>query len=297
MKKMVYDSSVTCSLPGFWGLPDIYGVFQQGAFSVCAGAHLNNEARGSMGNNPAKVKTVYYFGTCLVDMAYPKAGMAGIKLLQREGVEVIFPREQACCGQPAYNSGFRQEAKDVAWKQVQIFSGNNYPIIVPSGSCAGMMKYHYLELFKDDPEYYDVKRFCDRIHELTSFLRNELGAQYTDKGAPIKLTWHSSCHARREMGCTEDSKALIRQLKNVELVEIAREHECCGFGGTFSIKQPEISAAMVHDKVEDIKNTGARKFLTGDCGCMMNITGHMEKEKVAIEGQHIAEFILERIHG
>ena len=258
---------------------------------------LINEARGIMGNNPAKVKTVYYFGTCLVDMAYPKAGMAGIKLLQREGVEVIFPQEQGCCGQPAYNSGFRQEAKDVAWKQVQIFSGNNYPIIVPSGSCAGMMKYHYLELFKDDPEYYEVKKFCDRVHELTSFLNTVLNVQYTDKGNPVKLTWHSSCHARREMGCTDDSKALIRQLKNVELVEIEREHECCGFGGTFSIKQPEISAAMVHDKVEDIKNTGTRKFLTGDCGCMMNITGHMGKEKVAIEGQHIAEFILERING
>ena len=250
-----------------------------------------------MNTYPENVKTVNYFGTCLVDIAYPDAGMAGIRLLQREGVEVIFPKDQSCCGQPAYNSGFRDEARDVAWKQVQVFSGNNYPIIVPSGSCAGMMKYHYLELFKNDSEYYQVKRFSDRIFELTEFLLHALHVKYEDKGLPLKLTWHSSCHALREIGCTEDSKALLRQLANVELVEIEKEHECCGFGGTFSIKQPQISAAMVHDKVQDIKATGAKQFITGDCGCMMNITGHMEKEKVGIEGKHIAEFILERIDG
>ena len=246
---------------------------------------------------PDNVKTVYYFGTCLVDMAYPEAGLAGIRLLQREGVEVVFPRGQGCCGQPAYNSGFAGEAREVALKQVRLFSRKAYPVVVPSGSCAGMMKHHYPELFHGRPEYGEVMAFTERVYELTSFLRHALQVSYEDRGAPMKVTWHSSCHALREMRCTEDSKALIRQLSNVELVEISRENECCGFGGTFSVKRPAISAAMVRDKARDIRQTGADKFLTGDCGCLMNISGHMETRPDGTDGEHIAQFILERIDG
>lgn len=246
---------------------------------------------------PQNPSTVYYFGTCLSDMIYPEAGMAGIRLLQREGVEVIYPTRQSCCGQPAYNSGFPEEARAVALTQVNAFSGSNAPIVVPSGSCAGMMRVHYPLLFENHPDYFKVKRFAERIFELTAFLRHSLHVSYTDKGPPITLTWHSSCHARREMGCTEDSKALLKQLANVTLVELANEHECCGFGGTFAVKRPEISAAMVKDKVRDIRSTGASAYITGDCGCMMNISGHMESLKHPISGHHIAEFILERIHG
>lgn len=246
---------------------------------------------------PQNPSTVYYFGTCLSDMIYPEAGLAGIRLLQREGVDVIYPKRQSCCGQPAYNSGFPDEARAVALAQVKAFAGSNAPIVVPSGSCAGMMRIHYPLLFEHEPEYFKVKRFSERIFELTSFLRHSLNPTYTDKGPPITLTWHSSCHARREMGCTEDSKALLRQLSNVTLVELENEHECCGFGGTFSVKRPEISAAMVKDKVRDIQGTGASAYITGDCGCMMNISGHMESGKRPISGHHIAEFILERIHG
>ncbi|MCP4117190.1 MAG: (Fe-S)-binding protein [Desulfobacteraceae bacterium] len=250
-----------------------------------------------MKNHSETFKTVYYFGTCLADMVYPRAGMCGIKLLQREGIRVIYPQRQTCCGQPAYNSGFPGEAKEVALTQVKLFSGSSAPVIVPSGSCAGMMKYHYPHLFRDDPEYFEVKRFSDRIYELTQYLNRVLHVRYEDKGPPIRLTWHSSCHAMREMECIEDSKALIHQLENVELVELEKEYECCGFGGTFSVKQPEISAAMVHDKAESLRATGTEKFLTGDCGCMMNINGHLEKQGSPIKGQHIAEFILERING
>ncbi len=248
-----------------------------------------------MRNYPEKPEKVYYFGTCLIDMSYPEAGMAGIKLIQREGVKVIFPPEQSCCGQPAYNSGFPAEAKSVAQKQIELFP-KDYPIVVPSGSCAGMMKHHYPALFANDPQFNAVKRFADRIFELSEFLAHVLKIKLEDRGQPIKVTWHSSCHALREMGVIEDSKSLIRQLKNVELIELQNERECCGFGGTFSIKQPAISGAMVKDKAEDVYLTGASRLLAGDCGCLMNITGAMEYQKIPVRSQHLAEFIWERIN-
>jgi len=243
--------------------------------------------------NPPKV---YYFGTCLADMFYPGAGLAGIKLLQREGVKVIFPPEQTCCGQPAYNSGFPTEARAVAGKQIELFP-ENYPIVVPSGSCAGMMRYHYPKLFAGHPNIDHVKKFSERIFELSEFLVHVLNITLKDRGEPIKVTWHSSCHAMREMGVIEDSKSLIRQLKNVELVELKNEYECCGFGGTFAVKQPAISAVMVNDKVAYISRTGASRVIAGDCGCLLNITGAVEHQKVPVSGQHLAEFIWQRIGG
>lgn len=243
---------------------------------------------------PPKPEKVYFFGTCLIDMAYPEAGMAAIHLIQREGVEVVFPHEQSCCGQPAYNSGFPEEARRVAEKQLEIFS-KPYPIVVPSGSCAGMMRHHYPRLFAKDPGLSRVKAFSERIFELTEFLVHVLHIQLEDR-EPVTVTWHSSCHAAREMGVIEDSKSLIRQLGNVKLVTLENEHQCCGFGGTFAVKQPEISEAMVTDKIDDIRKTGAAEVLGGDCGCLMNITGAMSYRRIPITGRHIAEFIWERIH-
>jgi L-lactate dehydrogenase complex protein LldE len=244
---------------------------------------------------PEKPETVYYFGTCLMDMFYPEAAMAGIKLIQREGVRVRFPRQQTCCGQPAYNSGFPKEAKKVALKQIDIFS-ENYPIVVPSGSCAGMMKHHYPLLFEGDARFDLIREFSSRIVELSEFLVQTLDVKLEDRGAPIKVTWHSSCHALREMHIVEYSKSLIRQLQNVQLIELQNEFECCGFGGTFAVKQPDLSGAMVSDKIADIQQTAATRLLTGDCGCLMNINGAMEYQKIPIKGQHFAEFIWERIN-
>ena len=243
-----------------------------------------------------KPDKVYFFGTCLIDMAFPDAGMAAIRLLQREGVEVIFPQGQSCCGQPAYNSGFIDEAVAVARKQIHVFEGTE-PIVVPSGSCAGMMKLHYPQLFAGTADAAAAQRFADRVFELSSFLHRVLDIRLTDRGAPETVTWHSSCHAMREMGSIADAKALIGQLANVELVAIERETECCGFGGTFSVKQPAISAAMVADKVDDIVKSGAATVLAGDCGCLLNINGAMAHRGIAIEGKHLAEFIWERTDG
>lgn len=245
---------------------------------------------------PEKPPTVYFFGTCLIDAVYPEAGMAAIRLLQREGVRVVFPQNQSCCGQPAYNSGFPDDARAVARRQLDTFT-KGYPIVVPSGSCAGMMKRHYPMLFAGDRDLKRILAFSKRIFELTEFLVHALKIELEDRGDPIQVTWHSSCHAAREMGVTEDSKSLVRQLKNVTLTELEKERECCGFGGTFAVKQPAISAAMVADKIADIQSTGAARVLSGDCGCLMNITGAMERGKIGIGGQHIAEFLWERTNG
>ena len=242
---------------------------------------------------PEKPTQVYFFGTCLVDLFYPKAGVAGIELIKREGVEVIFPQAQSCCGQPAFNSGHRDDARDVARAQLALFP-KDILIVLPSGSCAGMMFKHYPELFENDPDYDKACAFANRVFELSDFLLNVLKIELEDIGEPTKITWHASCHSQREMGVREQPKKLISALKNVELVELEREKECCGFGGTFAVRQPEISAAMVTDKVNDIVSTNASKLVSGDCGCMMNITGNMGYRDIEIEGQHLAEFLWER---
>ena len=246
-----------------------------------------------MSRYPEKPEKVYYYGTCLMDMIYSDAGMAGIRLLQREGLKLIFPSGQTCCGQQAYNSGFPDEAKAVAGKQIELFPAN-HPIVVPSGSCAGMMRHHYPKLFEGDPDIDRIIDFSQRIYELSEFLVHVLNIKLQDRGDPIKVTWHSSCHALREMETIETSKYLIQQLKNVDLLELRHETECCGFGGTFAVKQPDISAAMVKDKTDDIRQTGAARLITGDCGCLMNISGAMQQDNIRVGAQHLAEFIWER---
>lgn len=240
--------------------------------------------------------SVYYFGTCLVDLFYPDAGMAGIELLQAQGVRVVYPQEQSCCGQPAYNSGYRDEARKVARAQLDLFP-EDWPIVVPSGSCAGMMKKHWPDLFAGTPDEAKANQVSARVYELTQFLVQVLNVRLEDKGEPVRVTWHASCHAQREMGVVEEPKTLLRQLANVELVELKREKECCGFGGTFAVRHPEISAAMVGDKVTDIENTGAKSVVSGDCGCLMNISGALEAAAKPVRGVHIAQFLKERING
>ena len=243
-----------------------------------------------------KPSKVYFFGTCLIDAFYPDAGVAAIRLIECEGVRVVFPAGQSCCGQPAYNSGFPDQARAVARQQLRTFR-QDIPVVVPSGSCAGMMKHHYPELFAGTESEAAARAFAGRVFEWSEFMVRVLGVRYTDRGAPIRVTWHSSCHAMREMKIVEFSKQLIRQLGNVELAELAHERECCGFGGTFSIKHPAISGALVNDKVDDIQRTGAARVIAGDCGCLMNISGASRQRGLPFEAQHLAEFIWERTHG
>lgn len=242
---------------------------------------------------PEQPARVYFFGTCLIDLLYPEAGLAGIQLIRREGVEVIFPQNQTCCGQPAWNSGYRDEARAVASAQMACFP-RDYPIVVPSGSCAGMLRHHYPELFQGTPQHEASLAFSERIFELTEFLVQVLKISLSDVGKPVKVALHVSCSARREMGVAGDHQALLRQLKNVELVEPRRREECCGFGGTFAVKHPEISAAMVEEKATELVATGADTLVSGDCGCLMNITGHLGYRKETLQGSHIASFLWER---
>jgi L-lactate dehydrogenase complex protein LldE len=181
---------------------------------------------------PTRPEKVYYFGTCLIDLCYPQAGMAGIELLQRQGIQVIYPQQQSCCGQPAYNSGFPEEARKVARQQLKAFP-KDYPIIVPSGSCGGMLKHHYPKLFADRLKPPRRNASPTAFSNSPNSWSRVLDIKLEDRGQPIKVTWHSSCSALREMRVIDHSKSLLRQLKNVELIELQRERECCGFGGSF----------------------------------------------------------------
>ena len=170
---------------------------------------------------PQKPDSVYYFGTCLIDLIYPQAGMAGIRLIQREGVEVIFPQKQTCCGQPAFNAGHQNEARSVAALQVRLFP-KDIPIIIPSGSCGAMIRKHYPRLFENHSLHCEAKSVSRRTFEITEFLDHVLKIKLEDLGNPIKVTWHTSCHAKREMGIENEPKQLLQQLKNVTLVELER---------------------------------------------------------------------------
>lgn len=238
-------------------------------------------------------EAVYYYGTCLVDLFFPQAGLSGIRLLRREGLRVIFPRGQTCCGQPAFNSGYQDEARAVARAQIALFP-EPHPIVVPSGSCAGMMKRHYPRLFEGDPLQREAEAFAARIYELTQFLNDVLRVRLTDRGEKVRVAFHSSCHALREMGIAEEPKALLGQLANVELAPLARGRECCGFGGTFAVRLPEISAAMVEDKADDVVAAGAEVLVSGDGGCLLNIGGRLQAEGAPVRAQHVAEFLWER---
>jgi len=242
------------------------------------------------------MREVYFYATCLVDLFFPDAGMAGIELLQDAGVRVIFPRGQTCCGQPAFNCGFWEEARAVARGQLALFP-RDLPVILPSGSCAGMMKVHYPELFHGEPEEKAARALAGRVFELTQFLVDELDLRLEDLGEPVKVTLHASCHAQRDQGVLDQPKALLRQLRNVELVELPRERECCGFGGTFAVRQPELSDAMAADKAEAARSTGAALVLSTDGGCLLNIGGTLEKRGPGPATVHIAQFLRERSHG
>ncbi|MFC1518618.1 (Fe-S)-binding protein [Pseudomonadota bacterium] len=239
---------------------------------------------------PQKPKQVYLYGTCLVDSLFPDSGIDAIDLLESYGIEVIFPQGQTCCGQPAYSSGYQDQARIVAKQQMGLFP-LDIPIVIISGSCGGMMRHHYPSLLGDTPE---VNAFCDRIFEFTEFLVNVLKIELEDIGAPEKIAIHTSCAARREMGVHITSRKLLEQLSNVELVVHENEKECCGFGGTFSVKHGDISAAMVEDKANSIVACEAIRYVSADWGCMMNINGALEFQNKPVRGSHIATYLLNR---
>ncbi|WP_440876905.1 (Fe-S)-binding protein [Thalassotalea sp. PLHSN55] len=241
---------------------------------------------------PQKPDKVYLYGTCLADTLFPDSGIDAITLLEQQGIEVIFPMGQTCCGQPAYNSGYQEEAKKVALAQIKEFP-LDIPIVIISGSCGGMMRHHYLDLLKDEP---GIQAFSDRIFEFTEFLVNVVKIELNDKGHYEKVALHTSCAARREMGVHITGQKLLGQLDNVELVVHNNESECCGFGGTFSVKHGDISAAMVNDKSDSLLNADVVRYISADNGCMLNINGALEYKKENLRGEHIASYLLSRVN-
>ena len=239
---------------------------------------------------------VYFFGTCLLDLFLPDAGVDAVALLEREGIRVHYPQGQSCCGQPAYTTGVPDEAREVARAQLGLFP-QDWPIVVPSGSCGGMIRHHWPTLFAGDRDEALACTLSARVVELSDFLLNVLDWHPQDQGAPAKVAVHSSCSARREMGTHLNSWALVDRLAHVERVVHGHESECCGFGGTFSIRHPDIAGAMVEDKAASLQQSGATEFVTADAGCLMNINGKLCKDNAPFNGKHLATFLLERTGG
>lgn len=234
---------------------------------------------------------VALFVTCLVDLFRPAVGFAAVTLLERAGCVVTVPAAQTCCGQPAFNSGDRADAKAIAAQVIDAFEGFDY-IVVPSGSCGGMLAKHYPELFDDDPAMaLRARSFAKRTHELVSFLVDVRGVSNVDAVYEGTVTYHDSCSGLRELGIKQQPRTLLGSVDRVQLTELPGAEICCGFGGTFCVKYPDISNNMVGDKTADIEATGADTILAGDLGCLMNIAGKLTRGGSSVRVRHVAEVL------
>jgi L-lactate dehydrogenase complex protein LldE len=230
------------------------------------------------------------FVTCLVDLMRPSVGFAAVKLLEDAGCTVEVP-VQTCCGQPAYNSGDRGTTRDLAERVIAAFRGYDY-VVAPSGSCAGMVKVHYPELFADDPNWLPkADELAARTWELTSFLVDVLGVTAVSARFDGEVTYHDSCSGLRELGVRRQPRRLLQSIPGLTLVELPDADVCCGFGGTFAVKYGDISNAIVSDKTKAIAATGAPMVLAGDLGCLMNIAGKLSREGRAVAARHVAEVL------
>ena len=231
------------------------------------------------------------FVTCLVDLFRPSIAFAAIKLMQVGGARVEVPRGQTCCGQPAYNSGDRKDAMAIARQVVETFEGFDY-VVAPSGSCAGMLRLHYPRLLAEDPDYAErAAALAAKSFELTSFLVGVLKLGRVDAAYPGSVTYHDSCSSLREMHVREAPRRLLSSVAGLTLIELGESEACCGFGGAFSVKYPEISGAIADAKVHDIVGSGASTVLGGDLGCLMHIAGRLAREGVEVEARHVAEVL------
>jgi L-lactate dehydrogenase complex protein LldE len=228
--------------------------------------------------------------TCLGDVMRPDAGVAAVRLLRRLGCTVHFPERQTCCGQPFYNSGFSSGARDLARHTIEVFEDER-PVVVPSGSCAAMVRVEFPHLFHDDPAWLArAKALAERTFELSDFLVNHL--HVTDVGAKFegRVAYHFACHLRG-LGLKNEAETLIRHVQGAELVPLERQDQCCGFGGSFAVRYPQISGAMVGDKVNCVTATGADVLVSTDTGCLMNIGGALHRQAKPTRVMHLAELL------
>lgn len=237
-------------------------------------------------------RTVALFVTCLTDQFYPRVGLAVMRVLERLGWRVEFPQAQTCCGQPCFNNGFHPEARDLAKRFVELFE--RYPCVVtPSGSCCAMVRTHFAELLHDDPAWLTrVKALGEKTFEFVEFLGRFHQAQLTSLSYPraTSATYHYTCHLR-SLGMTNEAVDLLRSIGNIDFRPLEKADQCCGFGGTFAIKYPQISGVMVEDKVKLMQATGAEVTICNDAGCTMNIAGMCNRHGVNMRISHIAEIL------
>ena len=232
------------------------------------------------------------FITCLGDQFYTSTLQNMARLLERLGVDVVFPLEQTCCGQSLFNNGFEEKTRPVALNFLHVFSKSDAPIIAPSGSCVSMVKHHYPSLFKPGtPEHTLAVDIASRTFEFTEYLVNVL--HVADVGAvyPHKVTYHATCHYLREMGLKKEAKMLLNKVKGLEFISLEEEETCCGFGGAFSVTFPEVSRSMMENKVNHILASGADTVVMCEPGCVMNIAGGLHKAGSNIRAMHIIDLL------
>jgi L-lactate dehydrogenase complex protein LldE len=239
-------------------------------------------------------RDVALFITCLTDQFYPHVGIAVTKILEKLGCRVMFPEQQTCCGQPFFNNGFHDEARELARRMITLFEPYPY-VVTPSGSCCAMVREQFHELLHDDPQWEPaVKRLASRTFEFVEFLDKVLNVDFSafklKEKAPI--TYHYTCHLRG-IGVKDEGVKLLRQIGNVDFRPMEKTDQCCGFGGTFAVKYPAISGAIVEDKVNCVAATGAQTLICNDAGCTMNISGMCHRRGLQTPVRHIAELIAE----
>lgn len=235
---------------------------------------------------------VALFVTCLADQLWPSVGTSAVQVLRRAGCEVTFDDRQTCCGQPAFNTGYRGPARDLAKRFIEVYEANPAEAIVaPSGSCAAMIG-HYEDLFTEDPEWRARARaVAERTHEFSAFLVHVLGVEDVGAYFPGRVAWHDACHALRDLGIKSEPRRLLSHVRGAELVELANAEACCGFGGTFSVKYPEVSTAIVDHKVDAIEEAGIDVIVSADASCLMQIGGRLSRRGSPVRTMHLAEVL------
>jgi L-lactate dehydrogenase complex protein LldE len=234
---------------------------------------------------------VHLFPTCLVNEFYPEAGMAVVRVLERLGFEVLVTEGLTCCGQPAYNAGFQDEARQIARHTLDALAATEGPIVVPSGSCSDMLVHQYTELFRDDARDAERARAVgERCREFSQFVAEHGGLALAAR-LTARVAYHPSCHLLRGLGVRDQPQALLRAIDGVEMVAFADQEECCGFGGLFSIKNPDISGSMLDRKLAAIDASGADRLVSCDLGCLLHLAGGLHRRNAAIKTQHLAELI------
>jgi L-lactate dehydrogenase complex protein LldE len=253
--------------------------------AILGAANVANVSKSSL-----PPRRVALFVTCLVDLFRPSIGFAAVKLLEEAGCTVDVPAVQVCCGQPAYNSGDRATTRAIARQVLDAFESYD-AVVVPSGSCGGMLSHHYPDLFDEPALKARADRLAARTFELTSFLVDVLGLSKVSARYAGTVTYHDSCSGLRELGVKRQPRQLLATVEGLTLREMTTPEVCCGFGGTFCVKYPEISNAMVGEKASDIAGTGADTLLAGDLGCLMNMAGKLQRAGSPIRVRHVAEVL------